>query len=77
MALFLFLFVTDCTGSANCTAVNREPCSLATKENNCGSCLLGHVGDEGDGNTYCTRNAKLAIFVMELGTIKNGLLLVA
>ena len=72
-----FMFETDCTISANCTAVNREPCSLATKENYCGPCLAGHVGDEGDGNTYCTRKAKCTIFVMELVTIASCLILVA
>eukprot|EP01034_Spumella_vulgaris_P030758 gene30758-38018_t len=41
----------DCSGAANCTALNRVAC-LGTA-NTCGACLSSYVGDLGDKNTLC------------------------
>ena len=44
----------DCTGAVNCDSLHREPCSLSTRENTCGPCLVEYVGAEGDGKEMCT-----------------------
>lgn len=43
----------DCTGAPDCSDLGRGPCSLDTPEQTCASCLPGHVGEQGDGNTQC------------------------
>ena len=45
----------DCTGAPDCSDLGRGPCSLDTPEQTCSSCLPGHVGEQGDGNTQCIR----------------------
>ena len=41
----------SCQHAPNCTTLNRNHC--LSSENTCGSCLLGYLGNHGDGNTLC------------------------
>jgi hypothetical protein len=41
----------NCTAAPDCASRNRFHCS--TKDNTCGHCLSGYVGDEGESNNVC------------------------
>ena len=55
--IFVMAFViihTVCSGAPNCTAINREACSMIP--NTCGPCLQRHLttpGQEGFSNELC------------------------
>jgi hypothetical protein len=42
----------SCVSAPNCSALYRKNCRSTA--NTCGTCLDGYVGDQGDGNTYCS-----------------------
>ncbi len=51
----------NCTNAPDCSSINRYSCS--TKDNTCGKCLPGFIGEEGSSNSYCISTQIAAISV--------------